>query len=62
MNIQIKYQTKYGEICFCTMESWKLTEDEAMIEAIRVFKKTHPDVRILKVQDVTPGAGRNWNE
>ena len=62
MNILIKHQTKDGEIHFSTVESWKLTEDEAMIEAIRDFKKTHTDVRILEVRDVTLGAGRNWNK
>lgn len=43
MDILIKHQTKDGEIHFSTVESWKPTEDEAMIEAIRDFKKTHTD-------------------
>ena len=38
MDILIKHQTKDGEIHFSTVESWKPTEDEAMIEAIRDFK------------------------
>lgn len=48
MDILIKHQTKDGEIHFSTVESWKPTEDEAMIEAIRDFKKTHTDVQTLK--------------
>lgn len=62
MDILIKHQTKDGEIHFSTVESWKPTEDEAMIEASRDFKKTHTDARILEVRDVTLGAGRNWKE
>ena len=41
MDIRIKYQTKDGETHFSTVESWKPAEDEAMIGAIRDFKKTH---------------------
>lgn len=62
MDIRIKYQTKDGETHFSTVESWKPAEDEAMIGAIRDFKKMHTDVRILEVRDVTLGAGRNWNK
>lgn len=63
MNIEIKYQTKDGEVHYYTFESWAQTEDDAFVEAMQVFRGTRTGKnKILSIRDASHGAGRSWND
>lgn len=63
MDIQIKFLAEDGNVYFSTYESWKVTEDEAFMEAMQAFRASHScKNKILFLKNVTLGADRNWNE